>query len=535
MSNIVKNTPATPLRANVHHGSRWQPASSRLAAGRLITSQVAANRKAAAEEAASRKTTAREADAQVTAARWMKPDSEPGRKRLSSAMCVGVLALTLGCSPTDGASGEAETLGDETPSGDAPGAGTSGPGPDQTLNPATPGAEPAEQPTLITEMDPPESVAPGPLKPGADCAAISEQATRQLRPQDIVVVVDTSSSMDDVIVAIQDRLNGDLAEVLEASGIDYRVVLLASYGDVSDSNNLGICIASPLGGHDCAAGSPFAMTAGPRFVHHNIEIASLDSWCQIVDEFDSWQVSLRPEAFKSFILFTDDHQNCDFAPNLPDFTRGDWEDQVENGAAVGVAEELALAFDQVLQGLSPEHFGTAAERNYRFHSVVGMQEKAAASDTPYTALEPIVVDQCKYDEGNHAGLAYQQLSALTEGLRYPICENDSFDSIFRAASAGIVEAAGLSCDWGIPAVPAGQVFDRDKVNVRYIGPDGTATDLNRVNTLAECRGQGGWFYDNPTTPTRVLTCPSSCDLLETTNGGSVEVLFGCQTRIADPR
>jgi hypothetical protein len=41
---------------------------------------------------------------------------------------------------------------------------------------------------------------------------------------------------------------------------------------------------------------------------------------------------------------------------------------------------------------------------------------------------------------------------------------------------------------------------------------------------------GGWYDDDNDMPTRILTCPKSCDRIKETMNGSVSVAFGCKRR-----
>lgn len=98
-----------------------------------------------------------------------------------------------------------------------------------------------------------------------------------------------------------------------------------------------------------------------------------------------------------------------------------------------------------------------------------------------------------------------------------------------------VLATPLPCLWTIPPVPAGTSFEKDKVNVQYTAPNSTtATDFGRVNDVGQCAnvppGQGAWYYDDNTNPTKLLACPSTCDgQLKNSAGASVDVLFGCDS------
>jgi hypothetical protein len=89
-----------------------------------------------------------------------------------------------------------------------------------------------------------------------------------------------------------------------------------------------------------------------------------------------------------------------------------------------------------------------------------------------------------------------------------------------------IKQSALSCDYKIPAAPAGETFDRAKVNVQHFPNGGTATTLNYNQT---CAGGTGWQYDDVNNPTRVLLCKGSCDGVKAAPG-KVDVVFGCATQ-----
>ena len=61
---------------------------------------------------------------------------------------------------------------------------------------------------------------------------------------DIIFVVDNSGSMTDEIDAIRRNINDNFAAIIEASGVDYRVILLSQYG----REGTNVCIEPPLAG-----------------------------------------------------------------------------------------------------------------------------------------------------------------------------------------------------------------------------------------------------------------------------------------------
>ncbi len=89
-----------------------------------------------------------------------------------------------------------------------------------------------------------------------------------------------------------------------------------------------------------------------------------------------------------------------------------------------------------------------------------------------------------------------------------------------------IKLSALTCDYAIPAAPAGQTFDRNKVNVQYT-PTGSAAQA--LNYNPSCSGGTGWKYDDANNPTRVLACDSTCNSIKASSG-KVDLVFGCETR-----
>jgi hypothetical protein len=90
-----------------------------------------------------------------------------------------------------------------------------------------------------------------------------------------------------------------------------------------------------------------------------------------------------------------------------------------------------------------------------------------------------------------------------------------------------IEASTLPCEWEIPAPPAGQTFDRDKVNIRFSTP-ASAVTFFRVPSSEDCRADG-WRFDNALAPTRLMACPQTCDRIKATPEAKIDVLLGCAT------
>ena len=96
-----------------------------------------------------------------------------------------------------------------------------------------------------------------------------------------------------------------------------------------------------------------------------------------------------------------------------------------------------------------------------------------------------------------------------------------------------IRGTALGCEFIIPP-PSRGTIDFDKVNVRYTGPMGP-DDLRHVAGSDRCDpARGGWYYDvNPAMgrPTKVLLCPATCSKVKDTAGVSIQLRFGCQTRV----
>ncbi len=86
----------------------------------------------------------------------------------------------------------------------------------------------------------------------------------------------------------------------------------------------------------------------------------------------------------------------------------------------------------------------------------------------------------------------------------------------------------LTCQFKIPNPTTGEP-NKDLVNVGLTEPGKDQAIIPRVNGPGACAGQPGWYYDNPSNPSQILLCPSSCDLVEFGGGVVVDVMIGCDS------
>lgn len=340
-----------------------------------------------------------------------------------------------------------------------------------------------------------------PTTPDEACASDEAVATVVSKPVDIIFVIDNSGSMQGEIVAVQENIDTNFAAIIGASGIDYRIIMLSRHG-VADPDE-SICIGMPLSGHSCSP-VPDEPVNTATFFHYSAEIASHDSFEQILDTYNAsdehglapngWSEWLRPEAFKFFLEFTDDSS---------DMTVAD--------------------FETALFALSPAHFGTADARNYIFHAIVGMVENTPPT-APWLPTDPIQTAQCTAEDGSEDhGPRYQELAILTGGLRFPLCEFGSFDVIFQEVANGVVDSVSLPCNFAVPAPPMGETIDFDRMVVVFSPTGGDPISLTRVADAASCMPDA-WYLDGD----QIVLCPDTCDVASADETGQVKVHVACE-------
>jgi hypothetical protein len=125
--------------------------------------------------------------------------------------------------------------------------------------------------------------------------------------------------------------------------------------------------------------------------------------------------------------------------------------------------------------------------------------------------------------------------AQVGGTMTPFILNDAAPDLgnrfLEALSA--IRGSALACEFRIPTPTKGMV-DHGKVNVRHVSSAG-GDDLIYVGSAAGCDAtRGGWYYDvDPArgTPATVHVCPATCARFKAEPSGSVELRFGCRTRI----
>jgi hypothetical protein len=90
-----------------------------------------------------------------------------------------------------------------------------------------------------------------------------------------------------------------------------------------------------------------------------------------------------------------------------------------------------------------------------------------------------------------------------------------------------IRGSALGCQYKIPAPKTGSV-NYSQVNVQFTATGGKAVLVPQVADKTHCPASGNaWYYDNPSTPTEILLCTTTCGTVSA--GGELDVLTGCQT------
>lgn len=348
----------------------------------------------------------------------------------------------------------------------------------------------ADKRSSFNAGDPDGSVGEGgpaftPSEDGGANNCATAQAAAIKPPIDIIVIVDQSESMDEEIVSIKASIN-NLSTILATTGIDYRVVMIATK-DGANSSPYNVCVPPPLGGPNCDSNPPTFRLVN-QFVYSNdglkLALTTLDATAG--DKV--WADFLRPNALKIFIPVTDD----------------------DSKGSSGIS---AANFDAQLLGKAGGQFGTDMARNYRFYPIIG------ASAYPSEV-------KCGSDAVNN-GAEYIALTKMTGGKWFPVC-NASFAPVFTEIGSTLAEQS--ACELAIPTPANGGELDPDKVNVKFTSSDGTKTNVVLQDKSAGCEeGANGWQYN--TDGTKVLLCGDACEQARNDPGSKVDVEFGCATQV----
>ncbi|HVZ36974.1 MAG TPA: hypothetical protein VG963_31325, partial [Polyangiaceae bacterium] len=315
---------------------------------------------------------------------------------------------------------------------------------------------------LVNGTDPTsdQSASMGPLDPARACATTEQAATLVKQPVDIIVILDNSGSMEDEAASVEANINVNFANVLTQSQVDYRVILISRHRvgprDASATASTSVCVQVPLSGLASCDDAPQPVFSD-RFFQYSTKIESNDSFDVALDTYappfddssradkydqapNGWSAWLRPGAKKVFLEVTDDDSDL-----------------------------AAADFAQGLSALSPNDFGSdPTHPSFTFHSIVGLAEKDPPT-AAYAPDEPVQDHKCTGNNGDvtNSGKTYQELSQLTGGLRFPLCQYDAYDVVFQRIAQDVTERRSITCDFPLPAAPGGAQLDLNDVALSY--------------------------------------------------------------------
>ncbi len=95
-----------------------------------------------------------------------------------------------------------------------------------------------------------------------------------------------------------------------------------------------------------------------------------------------------------------------------------------------------------------------------------------------------------------------------------------------------IRKTALACEYPIPATPDGSPLDYGKVNVLY-SYDNQQDLFRYVGNVGNCSfaSDHGWYYDDADMPTKVILCDQTCDRVQSSDNGEIDVQFGCPSLI----
>lgn len=356
---------------------------------------------------------------------------------------------------------------------------------------------------------------------GEPCLAKEAEAVEGKRPIDIIFVIDNSESMAEEIAEVENQINVNFVNIIEQSQADYRVIMISSHGahDNTGAELQKICVKSPLSGTTCSP-IPAKPAETAKFIHYNQIVNSTNAFCQVLTTFagpadkdgshpQGWSQFLRPTAFKVFAVITDDQVFTE--------CRGFKFDDKKEDAIAGT--NTAGAFDSALTSMSPQ-FGTAARRNYVWHSIVGVAPfDQVDTSKPHPPDAPIISAKCSPTGAVAPGTGYQGLSKLTGGFRFPTC-GLNYTSIFQAMAEDAIGKSVLACDYAMPT-DTGKPIDPDTAVIRYTSGANTV-DYEKVADINAC-GPGKFYIEGD----RLKLCADSCLQIQGDPTAEVRILFGC--------
>jgi hypothetical protein len=95
-----------------------------------------------------------------------------------------------------------------------------------------------------------------------------------------------------------------------------------------------------------------------------------------------------------------------------------------------------------------------------------------------------------------------------------------------------IRGRSVSCTVPIPAAPDGRAFDKEKVRVEYKNGSGQTTPLSYDPA---CSKANAWRYNNPSAPSQIVLCTSTCATVQADAKAELSIAFTCERVIDIPK
>ena len=190
---------------------------------------------------------------------------------------------------------------------------------------------------------------------------------------------------------------------------------------------------------------------------------------------------------KFIVLITDG------APTYALYCNGDGQTPVPNGPLISQVANAAT------EGVRTFVIGSPGSESAR----TDLSKMASAGGTALPGCSDSGPNYCHFDMTTQPNLAQALNDALAK-----------------------ISGAALSCTYDVPAPPNGQALDPNKVNVVFTPSSGQATDVYR-DPGSTCTN--GWQYSPD--GKQIIICGASCDKVKNDPGGSINIVFGCATKV----
>jgi hypothetical protein len=116
---------------------------------------------------------------------------------------------------------------------------------------------------------------------------------------------------------------------------------------------------------------------------------------------------------------------------------------------------------------------------------------------------------------------------MTGGLRFPLCQYDAYDVVFRTIANDVVQTSSIACDFPIPAAPPGLELDLDKVAIQYAPSAGGAPiQFGQAKDFSACQSNAFYIAND-----RLNLCADTCATIRNDPRAAVSVLFTCESTV----